>query len=102
METNVKIASNIATIEVRGRFDFSTHRNFREMYEHILQNPQIASIDVNLAGVDYMDSSALGMLLMLRERAQAAKKEVVLCKPNSTVAQILDIANFPKLFTIRN
>ena len=35
-----------------------------------------------------------------RERVLAAGKTVVLSKPSKTVAQILDIANFSKLFTI--
>jgi len=50
--------------------------------------------------VEYLDSSALGMLLLVRERAEAVGKPVVLSHPNPTVAQILDIANFRKLFTI--
>jgi hypothetical protein len=37
---------------------------------------------------------------MLRERAQAANKKLTLCKPSPSVAQILDIANFSKLFEI--
>jgi anti-anti-sigma factor len=48
-----------------------------------------------------MDSSALGMLLLMHERAQEAGKKVELSKANSTVKQILDIANFGKLFTIQ-
>jgi len=40
------------------------------------------------------------MLLMLRERAAAAGKSLKLCKPGTGVAQILEIANFSKLFTI--
>jgi anti-anti-sigma factor len=50
--------------------------------------------------VAYLDSSALGMLLMVRERAQAANKEISLSQANPTVMKILDIANFSKLFTI--
>jgi anti-anti-sigma factor len=53
-----------------------------------------------MEGIEYLDSSALGMMMLLRERSQAVGKTVVLSKPSSTVAQILDIANFSKLFTI--
>lgn len=100
MEASVNVSSSIATIDVVGRFDFSAHRGFKSAYDPLLGNSEIATIDINLSGVDYMDSSALGMLLMLRERALAGNKKVVLSKPNHTVTQILDIANFAKLFPI--
>lgn len=100
MEASVNVSSSVATIDIVGRFDFSAHRGFKESYDPLISNGEIATIDINLSGVDYMDSSALGMLLMLRDRAQAASKKVVLSKPNHTVSQILDIANFSKLFQI--
>lgn len=100
MEASVIVSGNVATIDVIGRFDFSAHRSFKEAYDPLLGNSEISTLDINLSGVDYMDSSALGMLLMVRDRAQAANKKVMLSKPNHTVSQILDIANFAKLFPI--
>jgi anti-anti-sigma regulatory factor len=46
-----------------------------------------------------MDSSSMGMLLQLREYASDAEP-VTLLKPNDVVREILQIANFDKLFTI--
>lgn len=101
MDIRVTRAEGGATIAMSGRFDFGAHRAFRDAYEQLLQQPDIRSIEINLTSVEYMDSSALGMLLLLHERAEACNKSVALCKPNATVSQILDIANFGKLFTIR-
>lgn len=83
-----------------GRFDFNVQREFKEAYDALIGNSAVGVIDVNLAGVDYLDSSALGMLLMLRERTAAAGKSLKLSKPTPGVEQILEIANFAKLFTI--
>jgi anti-anti-sigma factor len=101
MDIKVTIAGSVATISMNGRFDFSAHRSFKEAYDPLLQQKNITSLEINLADTVYMDSSALGMLLLLHERAQAEGKEIVLCRANPTVIQILDIANFGKLFTIR-
>jgi len=101
MEIKVTTAGSVATLYMNGRFDFSAHRSFKEAYDPLLLQKPITSLEVNLSNVAYMDSSALGMLLMLHERAQALGKEVVLSRANTTVMQILDIANFGKLFTIR-
>lgn len=100
MEIRQNKSGNQATLSLGGRFDFNVHREFKESYMPLLSDAEITSIEINLAGVDYLDSSALGMLLMLRERSQAANKQITLSRPNNTVMQILDIANFKKLFTI--
>ena len=100
MSISASVSGNTATIIMTGRFDFNVQRDFKEAYDPQLNNAAVGAIEVNLAGVDYLDSSALGMLLMLRERAAAAGKGLKLCKPGAGVAQILDIANFSKLFTI--
>ena len=100
MGISTNVAGNIATINMTVRFDFNVQRNFKEAYDPHLSNAAVSAIEVSLAGVDYLDSSALGMLLMLRERAKVAGKSLKLCKPRASVAQILEIANFAKLFTI--
>jgi anti-anti-sigma factor len=92
--------NNHAILSLAGRFDFNSHREFKTAYTTLLSDGTIQTLEVNLSAVDYLDSSALGMLLMLRERTQTAGKEVSLSKPNPTVVKILDIANFGKLFKI--
>ena len=91
---------NQANLILAGRFDFNAHREFKESYTPLLADASIQSLDINLSGVVYLDSSALGMLLMMRERAQSSNKKITLSNPNPTVVKILDIANFQKLFTI--
>ncbi len=100
MEIRQIKSGNQATLALSGRFDFNVHREFKEAYMALLNEAAVQVIEISLAGVDYLDSSALGMLLMLRERAQAAGKQISLSNPNSMVMQVLDIANFHKLFTI--
>ena len=91
---------NHAVLSLGGRFDFNAHREFKGAYSALLADSSINSIAVNLSAVAYLDSSALGMLLIFRERAQAANKQISLSQPNPTVVKILDIANFHRIFTI--
>lgn len=85
-------------IVVSGRFDFNDHTQFRDAYKNY-DSSAFYTLDMNSA--DYMDSSALGMLLLLREHAggDSAKIEVVGCKEE--IKKILSIANFQKLFNIK-
>lgn len=99
MQASVNVTESRAVIQLQGRFDFNSHRDFREAVDAALASPA-SVITVDLAGVEYLDSSALGMLLMLRDRAKGAAREVTLTGCRNAVKQILDIANFGKLFSI--
>lgn len=100
MDIKVTIAGTVAKLHMKGRFDFNVHRFFKEAYDPLLRQNGVESLEIDMGEVEYLDSSALGMLLLVRERAEAEGKSVTLSHPNSTVVQILDIANFRKLFTI--
>lgn len=100
MQVSQSIAEGKATLSLTGRFDFNTHREFRTHYESALDSPDIKTLDIDMSGVDYLDSSALGMLLMLRERADARNIKISLSNTTDTVKQILHIANFNKLFAV--
>ncbi|GMQ84099.1 MAG: anti-anti sigma factor HsbA [Gammaproteobacteria bacterium] len=95
---NISNNGNQGTIAISGHFDFSVHKEFRKAY----QSTRGAGMrfEVDLSSVDHMDSSALGMLLLLREHAGGDKANVVLRNPSSTVERILRIANFGKMFEI--
>lgn len=101
MQVSSTLAGSIARLGLAGRFDFQSHRDFRGAYEKVIDTDGVREIEVDLSGVDYLDSSALGMLLLLREKAEASGKTVALCGLKGTVKQVLDIANFGKLFAIK-
>lgn len=86
-------------IELQGRFDFNAQSEFREAVDAALGEPA-AEIRVDFSGVDYIDSSALGMLLVLRDKARGAAKSVVLAGTRGIVRQVIDIANFGRLFVL--
>ena len=91
-------ASEVLTIAIEGRFDFSAHKEFRESYEDLDNSPTKYSIDMRDA--NYIDSSALGMLLLLRDHAGGDKAEVEIVNCSPDVKKILTISNFDQLFTI--
>lgn len=100
MQTTVKKEAAKATIVLSGRFDFNTHRDFRSAYEPLVSEAGIKQVTVDFSGVEYLDSSALGMLLMLRDKLGGVGKDVTLTGVRGNVKQVLDIANFGKLFQI--
>lgn len=87
-------------INLSGRFDFSALRSFRDLYEPALIDRESSIIEINFRMVDYLDSAALGMLLLLRDKARLANRQVVLSGCKGTVLALLEVANFGQLFEI--
>ena len=87
---------NELTISIDGRFDFGLQKDFRKSYENIKAKKYI----VDMRSTEYMDSSALGMLLMMREFAGGSKASITLKNCSQDIRTILSVANFQNLFNI--
>ena len=86
-------------ISIEGRFDFSSHQSFCLAYEKAEPLPEQFVIDMR--ATTYLDSSALGMLLLLRDHAGGDHAKVSIINCNEDVRKILTISNFEQLFDIQ-
>jgi len=76
------------TISLPEKFDFQLHVEFREAYE---KEEKMKSLVLDMSKTSYMDSSALGMILQLKDHAE---------KDNGKVSIKNSIANFDKIFSV--
>ncbi|MEJ2552917.1 MAG: STAS domain-containing protein [Gammaproteobacteria bacterium] len=86
------------TISISERFDFYSHKEFRASYKDRCNSFKYV---IDLRDVKYIDSSALGMMLLLREHAQKNSGSVTIANCNPQIRKILQIANFGRLFEVR-
>jgi len=100
MDFSTEILGNIGTLKLEGRFTYEPSLEFKTQTKRLLDFPGLKKIHLDLARVAYLDSNALGMLLLLRELAQNKGVEVILLSPSVSVMSILDMVQFGKLFTI--
>lgn len=91
-------SGNELTVQIEGRFDFSAHQEFRDAYEKA--DPSVSQYVIDMGRATYLDSSALGMLLLLRDHAGGDNANVRITKCNQDVRKILTISNFEQLFSI--
>ena len=98
ISTTVSESGDTVTISVAGKFDFQLYDEFRASYADTA-GTGVAYV-VDLAATDYLDSSALGMLLLLREHAGGESSNIEITQASPEVRKILDVANFGKLFKI--
>ena len=102
MAINVQIYEHSARIGMSGRFDFQVHRHFKDAYMPLLGNAALHEIEIEMSKLDYIDSSALGMLVLLNDRAKEVNKSVALLNASDAVSQLLEVANFSQIFSIRH
>lgn len=87
------------TIKISEHFNFSVTTPFRNAMQQISTN--MKTVVVDLQNVDYLDSSGLGMLLLLNDRVRANKQNFYLFGAKGEVKTSLDIAKFGLLITIK-
>jgi anti-anti-sigma factor len=86
------------TIFIQEKFDFSKVQDFRTAYS--IDTDGVTTIVIDLGKTEYMDSSALGMLLNMQKTMGSSVKifKINHCRPQ--VLKILQIARFDKKFNI--
>jgi len=94
---NVSDDGNSVLITIDGRFDFNAHHDFRNIYRNEKTD---SAYTIDMSKTDYIDSSALGMLLLLREHAGNESANITISGCSDDIKKIFAISNFEKLFTI--
>lgn len=85
-----------SVISLPERFDFSTHRWFTSEYETALSKKHPVVLD--FSRVQYVDSSALGMMVLLHRSLVEKKQKGSIRNLSGTAKDILDMANFQSLY----
>jgi HptB-dependent secretion and biofilm anti anti-sigma factor len=84
---------DVVTIQRTGRFDFRLIKDFQDL---LSREPRTWVVD--LTAVDYVDSSALGMLLLLRDRVRGDSQRVHLRGLHGQPRDVLVMAKFDRMF----
>ena len=86
------------TLQFGERFDFTVHRTFHNAC--LGDSKPSRSYVVDLAEVGSMDSSALGMLLLLREHAGGDLSDIRIVNTSNSLRGTLRVAGFDRLFVL--
>ena len=88
-------------IAVTGPFNFSARRSFAYARDASLQQAGTDAIRVDLRRATHIDSAALGMLLILHDRARDRGRPVAIDTEPGIVREILEVARFGERFTLQ-
>ena len=86
------------TISPRGDIDHHSARTLRERIDNEMYLARPSVVILDLSGIEFMDSSGLGLLLGRYQRAQDLGCELKLFGCSDRVMRILSLAGADKMF----
>jgi anti-anti-sigma factor len=100
MKAAVQIQNDTGIVTLGGRFTFEGLQVFKGVTEPLLEDSAVRTIHLDLGTLEHMDASSLGMLLVLREKAEMRGKLLVLVALAPCASVLLESVHFGKLFRI--
>lgn len=98
IDTDLRDNGSTLVIKLDDKFDFGKVQDFRLAYSDLADS--VRCIEVDLTSTEYMDSSALGMLLNMQKALSAKALSYKITNARPQVSRILKISRFDKKFDI--
>jgi HptB-dependent secretion and biofilm anti anti-sigma factor len=90
--------SEVESIRLPSRFDYSVHKQFSDTYLPMLDNMATKEVILEFSLVEYLDSSALGMMVLMQKKMFSKNIKVKIKGARGATDEILKMANMNKLF----
>jgi len=101
MSIAVEFNDTVASIVLSGGIDYSAQEEFKAANKQALSAIGITEIQVDFAKAEFMDSSGIRALLILKKETDKSGKALVLMNCNTNLLDVFEIGGFNKIFTFR-
>jgi anti-sigma B factor antagonist len=88
-------------VDVRGEIDLYTAPRLKEHFGELFDGGR-AQVVVNLEGVEFLDSTGLGVLIGALRRCRERDGVLALAAPRETVQKVLRVTGLDKVFPVHN
>lgn len=92
-------AGGVVVVQVQGEVDIYTAPRLK-VEIHRSMDEGASRVVVDLAGVAYMDSSGLGVLIGALKRAREQGGDLIVSAPNARIARIMDVTGLSRIFNV--
>ena len=87
-------------LRLSGKLSYADQKCIQSLISK-LQNNKILDFSVDLSGLKKIDSSGLGMLLMVNDAAQDCGQKVCLCGATGQVQKMLELSKFSQIVSMK-
>ncbi|MCH1930142.1 STAS domain-containing protein [Shewanella sp. A25] len=92
--------ANVIVISLPERFDFYYHKKFTSDYQRAFTDVGVNQLVLDFSRVLYIDSSALGMMVLLHRKALEKKISTSIRGLHGQAEDIIKIANMERLYRV--
>lgn len=99
MEITIKESSDVAQVTVSGDIEMMTIKEFKDKLLALGRDSD-KNIELNLADVNYIDSSGVGVLISLLKLQKKKEKNVVITEVSDKVLNVLKLSSLADVFNL--
>lgn len=100
MELSHRIEENICFLNMKGDLMAGVSKEVDEYLQSVVRNETIQGIICNLEGVNYIDSSGIGVITKTYRELRKKDSQIYLCCVADTVYKLLDLCAITKFIQI--
>ena len=101
VKCKIEYDGGILIVKPSGEIDPHSAKSLREEIDTALYLYRPSTVIIDLAGIGFMDSSGLGLILGRYTKAKELGGRLILANPAPSVERILNLAGTHKLITIK-
>lgn len=99
MEITQRASKDATVLDLKGDLTYSNRASFKSAVEQV-KSQGCRHLIVNMEQVRFVDSSGLGLLVLVSQTFKLQQARLSLLKPQSYVREIMSLANIPKMIPI--
>ena len=93
--------NGVLVLSPQGRIDTRTSADFEQAVLSHASGPEAAThVVMNFAGLDYINSSGMRVLLILAKKLAGVQGRLVLCEMKDHILEVFKISGFNQILTI--
>lgn len=101
MSITVEFSGTVVSIILSGGIDYETQEDFNKANKKALSAEGVTEIRVDFTEANFLDSSGIRALIILKKKADAVGRSLVLVNCNANLREVFEIGGFDRMFTFR-
>lgn len=99
METKLRKQDDVFIIDVQGELDLYNTSQLRELFSKMIEKG-VKKVVINLAGVNYIDSSGIGTLINIHSLSQQKSISFCIANVEGTVKKVIELTKLTGFFPL--